>query len=680
MMSGEHSDRALPRLEPGSVFAGYRIDGVLDRGGMGVVYKAKDPDLDRTVALKIIAPEHTRNETAVARFKAEARLAASLEHANIVPIHRGGEHDGVLFLAMRLVPGTNLRKIIDRGALDLPRVARITSQIADALDAAHQRGLVHRDVKPGNILVAGEGDQEHVYLTDFGLTKRLGSVGDLTRTGGWVGTPDYVAPEQIQDHQVDGRADVYSLGCVVYEMLTGHVAYPKDSDMAKLWAHVTDPPPAPRADRPGLVEAFDELVARATAKDPADRYATAGELAAAVRDAVAEQESKRRRDSAQDTFAGDEGLSATRSEFFIGPPAIPARETQDDGDAAPRPAAPEPAAPAAAAAAPPPQEPVAPAPVAAAAAAAPLPPAASPPAAPPAAPPPVAQSPRDPDSDDPGRSRRWPILAGLVFLACAVAAAVVLLVGGGSDNGNKKANEVAGDLVPASLKPVPLNRVKGRGNVEVRLNGSVAAVTIHASGLINNPHLMHIHAGGEGTCPDSSVGKKYNGHLAIGAKAGGPFYGPVVTSLTTSGSTSKSKFLDFGAFPSTGLINYKRTIRLNPVVAASVRNDNAVIVVHGIDYNGNSVYDNVLDRSDEDRSFTNESTAPALCGSLVAKKSGSGDNKSASAGPTTYYASLVNAPDNPGWRVPAAEQAQPSQQQHSAGWICPLHEAPGQLT
>ena len=153
--ASDRPEPALPSLKAGSVFAGYRIVSVLDRGGMGVVYKAVDVDLDRTVALKIIAPEHTQDATAVARFKAEARLAASLEHPNIVPVHRGGEENGVLYLAMRFVPGTNLRHIIDQGPMSLPRVARITTYIADALDAAHTWGLVHRDVKPANILVSG---------------------------------------------------------------------------------------------------------------------------------------------------------------------------------------------------------------------------------------------------------------------------------------------------------------------------------------------------------------------------------------------------------------------------------------------------------------------------------------------------------------------------------------------
>ena len=312
----------VTRLERGSLFAGYRIEGQLDRGGMGVVYKAADPDLDRTVALKIIAPEHTQNPDAVARFKVEARLAASLEHPNIVPIHRGGEFEGVLYLAMRFVPGTNLRKVVDEGQLDLPRIGRITTAVAAALDAAHERGLVHRDVKPGNILLSGSGEHEHVYLTDFGLTKRLGSAGSLTRPGAWVGTPDYVAPEQIQAGKVDGRADIYSLGCVLYEMLTGSVAFPKDNDMAKLWAHVTDPPPSPSLARPELVKDFDEVVARATAKDPDERFPRASDLAAAVDRAIAAQDAQLASGGLQETRAAT-GLSpvdASKHDLFIAEP------------------------------------------------------------------------------------------------------------------------------------------------------------------------------------------------------------------------------------------------------------------------------------------------------------------------------------------------------------------------
>jgi N-acetylneuraminic acid mutarotase len=310
----------LGRLEPGSLFAGYRIDGILDRGGMGLVYKATDVELERTVALKIIAPEHTQNPDAVTRFKSEARLAASLEHPNIVPIHRGGEYHGVLYLAMRYVPGTNLRQVIDGGQLGLERVQRVVRSVASALDAAHERGLVHRDVKPANILITGGGPNEQIYLTDFGLTKKLGSPGSLTRTGAWVGTADYVAPEQIQGGAVDGRTDVYSLGCVLYEMLTGSVAYPKDNDMAKLWAHVQDPPPSPRLKRPELVEAFDEVVSRATAKDPNDRYAKASDFADAVDRAAAKQSSAFGLDAVGAAGAAGAASSADEHDVFVSAP------------------------------------------------------------------------------------------------------------------------------------------------------------------------------------------------------------------------------------------------------------------------------------------------------------------------------------------------------------------------
>jgi serine/threonine protein kinase/N-acetylneuraminic acid mutarotase len=320
----------LARLEPGSLFAGYRIDGILDRGGMGVVYKATDEELERTVALKIIAPEHTQNPDAVTRFKSEARLAASLEHPNIVPIHRGGEYHGVLYLAMRFVPGTNLRQVIDRGELSLDRVQRVVHSVASALDAAHERGLVHRDVKPANILITGAAPHEQIYLTDFGLTKKLGSPASLTRTGAWVGTADYVAPEQIQGGAVDGRTDVYSLGCVLYEMLTGSVAYPKDNDMAKLWAHVQDPPPSPSLKRPELVKTFDDVVARATAKDPNDRYAKASDLADAVDRAVAEQSAARGPDAVHATGAAGVTPPTDEHDVFVPAPArSSASETRD---------------------------------------------------------------------------------------------------------------------------------------------------------------------------------------------------------------------------------------------------------------------------------------------------------------------------------------------------------------
>jgi serine/threonine protein kinase len=594
--ASDRPEPTLPSLGAGSVFAGYRIVSVLDRGGMGVVYKAVDVDLERAVALKIIAPEHTQDATAVARFKAEARLAASLEHPNIVPVHRGGEENGVLYLAMRFVPGTNLRHIIDRGPMSLPRVARITTDIADALDAAHTLGLVHRDVKPANILVSGPPEHEHVYLTDFGLTKRLGSVGALTRTGSWVGTPDYVAPEQIQGHTVDCRADIYSLGCVLYEMLTGHVAYPKDTDVAKLWAHVADPPPMPSTERPELVASFDETIARATAKDPAERYPTAGDLATAVRRAVAEQEAKRQREAAQPTE-----LAASE------PSPVPAA------------AAPAESAPAASA------------------------------------------------GGGRPRRRRVPAIAALaVVCAAAVVAAILLSTSSDSPSSTTAASsESAGERATSDLGPVPYSKVQGTGEAVVQLDGDVATVSVKSNGLLNAQHAMHFHAGTRGVCPPPRAARDHGGHLAIATSDGVPWYGPPVTALTTSGDTSpKKSLLAFTRFPSVGSIDYHRRFPLRPVVASYIRHKNAVVIVHGIDYNRNGIYDfSALDRSELKRSLPAETTAPALCGALVpaGKKTGQ-----VGGGPKIYTASLhlvdASAPESPGG---------------APRWLCPLVAATG---
>ncbi len=445
----ETTDRLI-RLEPGSEFAGYRIEGVVDRGGMGVVYKASDLDLDRTVALKIIAPEHTQNPDAVTRFKSEARLAASLEHPNIVPIHRGGEYHGVLYLAMRFVPGTNLRQIVDQGQLSLDQIQRITAAVASALDAAHARGLVHRDVKPANILLSGSGDNQHVYLTDFGLTKRLGSAGSLTRTGAWVGTPDYVAPEQIQAAPVDGRADIYSLGCVLYEMLTGSVAYPKDNDMAKLWAHVTDPPPSPSLKRPDLVKEFDDVVARATAKDPRERYDSASDFAAAVDHAAAVQRAQGQSIDPQLTAAAPMAPPPSEHDMFIADPSQPAPPSGQPPSAQPPysapPASPQPPSAQPPSPPPPSAQPPASAPFEPAAASAP--PASAPPGAPPFEPA------GGPPGAPPARPRRNPrLLIGLGVLAVvAVVAAVVLAMGGGGDDdGTENAAPVVATKLPADL-------------------------------------------------------------------------------------------------------------------------------------------------------------------------------------------------------------------------------------
>jgi serine/threonine-protein kinase len=268
--------------------AGYEVLEQIGRGGMGVVYRAEQVALGRQVALKVIAPELAGDEDFRARFKREYRTAASIDHPNVVPIYEAGESGSQLFIAMRLVPGDDLRDILrTHGGLDPSRAADLVAQVGGALDAAHAAGLVHRDVKPANVLVARVGGSEHAFLSDFGLTKHVTSHGGLTRTGQWVGTVDYMAPELVDGRPADARSDVYSLGCVLFEALTGQVPFPRDADMAKLYAHVQAAPPSPSSLRPGLPPALDDLVARALAKDPDQRPQSAGDLGRQARAAVA---------------------------------------------------------------------------------------------------------------------------------------------------------------------------------------------------------------------------------------------------------------------------------------------------------------------------------------------------------------------------------------------------------
>jgi DNA-binding beta-propeller fold protein YncE/predicted Ser/Thr protein kinase len=264
-------------LTTGSVLGDFRIEGELGRGGMGVVYRATQLSLGRPVALKVIASGLAGDDGFRERFGRESRLAASLDHPNVIPVYAAGEHDGVLYIAMRYVEGTDLRALIrNESRLDPLRAAGVVAQVASALDAAHERGLVHRDVKPANVLVAARGGGEHVYLTDFGLIKRSASESSLTAAGEWVGTLDYVAPEQVRGDAVDGRADVYALGCVLYEMLTGRVPFPRENDLAKLWAHISDDAPSALELAPDSPPALAAVAERAMAKDPADRFAEAG--------------------------------------------------------------------------------------------------------------------------------------------------------------------------------------------------------------------------------------------------------------------------------------------------------------------------------------------------------------------------------------------------------------------
>ncbi|GGS99114.1 serine/threonine-protein kinase [Streptomyces cinerochromogenes] len=274
----------------GAEIAGYRVERELGRGGMAVVYCAKDLRLGRTVALKLLAPEYTRNEAFRSRFAQESRVAAAIDHPNIVPVFEAGEADGVLYIAMCFVAGLDLRALLDReGPLPVPTALRIAAQLASALDAAHARDLVHRDVKPGNVLITKGVDSdhpEHVYLTDFGLAKKSLSLTGFTTAGEFVGTLDYVAPERIAGRPVDGRSDQYSLACVVHETLAGTPPFQRADHLELLWAHQYDPPPALSKRRPDIPAAADEILRRALAKIPDDRYATCLEFVGALRGAV----------------------------------------------------------------------------------------------------------------------------------------------------------------------------------------------------------------------------------------------------------------------------------------------------------------------------------------------------------------------------------------------------------
>jgi predicted Ser/Thr protein kinase len=273
----------------GSVLAGYRIESLLGRGGMSVVYLAEHVRLGRKVALKVLAAPLANDDSFRERFTRESQRAAELDHPNVIPIYdagevEGGDADGLLYIAMRYVAGSDLRSLLKQhGKLGLGRTLFILEQVAGALDAAHDRNLIHRDVKPANILIADPS--EHVYLTDFGIAKQTTSP-ELTRTGVFVGTLDYAAPEQIEGLTLDARTDVYALGCVLYECLAGRPPFDRDADVAVMHAHLSTPPPKLSEVRPDLTKELDRVIASAMAKSRDERYARCPELVDAARDAV----------------------------------------------------------------------------------------------------------------------------------------------------------------------------------------------------------------------------------------------------------------------------------------------------------------------------------------------------------------------------------------------------------
>ncbi len=282
----------MAELSEGTVFAGHRIDGVAGRGGMGVVYRATHLALDHVVALKVISPELAHDERFRERFVRESRVAVSIRHANVVQVRHAGEEDGVLFVTMDYIDGSDLRTVITtERRIEPARAAWIIGQVAAALDASHERGLVHRDVKPGNVLIEGGGADERVYLTDFGLTKRMSGATELTASGAFIGTLEYMAPEQIRGGELDARTDVYALGGVAFATITGEAPFGRvDGDVAKLYAHLNDPVPRASERVPGLPPALDPVFQRAMAKDPGERYASAGELARALERAAGDAE------------------------------------------------------------------------------------------------------------------------------------------------------------------------------------------------------------------------------------------------------------------------------------------------------------------------------------------------------------------------------------------------------
>jgi serine/threonine protein kinase len=272
----------------GTRIAGYRLEEQIGQGGMAVVFRAADERLPRQVALKILSPALAADESFRHRFIRESRSAAAVDDPHIIPVFEAGDADGVLFIAMRYVPGGDVRTLVHRlGPLPIARGAAIISAVASALDAAHAAGLVHRDVKPANMLVdARSGRPDHVYLSDFGLTKGALSSASQTGTGPFLGTPTYCAPEQIQGGPVDARADEYALAGSAFALLSGEPPFPRDGGMAMLYAHLSAEPPLLTSRRPGLPPAVDDVLRRALAKAPGDRYASCGEFADALRVAL----------------------------------------------------------------------------------------------------------------------------------------------------------------------------------------------------------------------------------------------------------------------------------------------------------------------------------------------------------------------------------------------------------
>jgi hypothetical protein len=467
---------------------------------------------------------------------------------------------------MRYVAGGDLKTLLSNsGPLDVERALTLLGPIALALDTAHAHGLVHRDVKPANILLqrSSAGEVEHVYLTDFGIAKSTAFGGTLTAAGASVGTVGYMAPEQMEARRVSAQTDVYALAVTLYECLTGRIPFQREL------AEGVRPPVGPlepvSAMRPEVPGALDQAIAKALSRNPADRQPTCDLFLQACRDAVAERGPQ---------------LAGAATATVSSAPSSPAASVQQPPESV----------------------------------------------------------------QDASRHPRGPWLAGhrrraalLVALAAIALAAVVIALTSGS-------GAPPGRLSDSALYQVPTNHVTGAGQATVRLNGNKAAVSVTTSGLDNDAelvHLIHIHGGGKGRCPPASAAHLHNGHLAISTTDGINYYGPPVQALTTHGDTSVGSILAFHRFLSGGNLHYTRTIVLPPEVAAEIRRSNAVVVVHGTDYDHSGIYSGVLDPSELNKGVPGTATAPALCGPLRAAQNAGADSHS--RGRARIYTALLQS-------------------------------------
>jgi serine/threonine protein kinase len=614
----------------GGQLGNYLIDSVIGRGGMSVVYRAKHSRLGMPVALKVLAPELSSDDTFRERFLREAQMAAAVDHPNVIPIHDMGVHEHSLYIVMRFVAGGDLKDLLaTSGPLEPENALALLMPVALALDAAHAHGLVHRDVKPANILLqrSADGEVEHVYLTDFGIAKSSSSMTGLTRAGAFIGTIEYMAPEQLESREVSARTDVYALGATFYECLTGEIPFQREL------AEGVRPPTGALASvssvRPGLPSALDPLVAKALARDPLERYVSCEQFLRACSYALENLQSANGQTEAP---VAPTELSATPTALPPAPSAVPSAPSElPSAPSAPHSAPSElPASETVGAGSQPTVEPPEPEPEPMAAQVADAPVAR-------AAPPPPP--PKGPDRQSVGASptrRRW-YAAGLAAVLVAAVVVVVLVLASGSST-------PSGRLSSSALAQVPTNHVTGSGSVTMRLNGDRAIVTLTTTGLDNGAalvHAMHIHAGGKGECPPASAARPHNGHLTISTTDGINYYGPPVQALTTRGDTSPTSILAFPRFPTGGAIHYSRTITLPASVVNYIRENNAVIVVHGIDYDGTGIYSGVLDKSDLDPALPGTATAPALCGVLTGQSQSAGLDRPSGGHGVLYTASLA---------------------------------------